>query len=172
MKHRGILGVLLRIYKNMSVCESRALCVLFFLVPYFALSLFRRLFTNPSVIFACMTCTLSSMGIAVSVYIVLYIMSKDKGSHTMREVSGPIKEGAEGYFKGQYSSIFRYTLVIGVCICLVYLLKGSDTTAGTSQGLSKNAVAMLTGLSFVVGASLSALTGYMGIWVSVRANVR
>ena len=171
MKHRGIFGALLRMYKSTTTFGSRLLFLLFLLVPYFAFSLFRMLFINSSVIFVCMTSTLSIMGLMIGVYIMLYIMSKDKGSHTMREVSGPIKEGSEGYFKGQYNSIFWYAVVVGVTICLIYLLK-ADTTTDLSQHISKNVVAILIGFSFIVGAILSALTGYLGIWVSVRANVR
>eukprot|EP01022_Parablepharisma_sp_SALTPOND_P015325 TRINITY_DN2154_c0_g1_i2.p1 TRINITY_DN2154_c0_g1~~TRINITY_DN2154_c0_g1_i2.p1 ORF type:complete len:846 (+),score=39.47 TRINITY_DN2154_c0_g1_i2:128-2539(+) len=169
MKHRGIIGALVKLYKEVTPLGARLIFILFLLSPYFALVIIRRIFTSPSVIFACMTFFLSLMGLAIGIYIVLYIISKDKGSHAMREVSGPIKEGSEGYFKGQYNSIIKYTIAVGVLICLVYLLKG-DTDM--SQGLSKNTIAILTGFSFVIGAILSAYTGYIGIWVSVRANIR
>jgi Na+/H+-translocating membrane pyrophosphatase len=171
MKHRGLIGALIRLYKGLTPCKCRLVIGLFCMLPFGALWLLRKVFTSPAVIFACMACVVSTMGLLVGLYILLYIMSKEKGSHSMREVSEPIKEGAEGYFQGQYNSIFKYTVFVGLAICIIYLLKG-ETSVEVTKSLSKNTVAVLTGCSFILGATLSAFTGYVGIWISVRANVR
>lgn len=56
---------------------------------------------------------------------------------------------------------------------LVYLQR--SPAAGSSQlhdYLGPTSMALITSISFLIGANCSALSGYAGIWVSVRANVR
>jgi K(+)-stimulated pyrophosphate-energized sodium pump len=78
----------------------------------------------------------------------------------MREVSDAIREGAEAFIKRQYSTIAMLAIVLAILIFGVYLFAG------------KFDIAWHTGVAFIVGAFCSALAGVIGMWISVRANLR
>lgn len=97
--------------------------------------------------------------IASSVLAILYglgtaknILSKNAGSARMQEISGAIAVGAKAYLNKQYRVIAPIALVI--FLLLWYF------------------IGFTTGIGFLVGAIASALAGYIGMNVSVRANVR
>jgi len=104
---------------------------------------------SAGVIFA-LICALLAIGYGV--ISIKWIMSKSQGSEEMRNISGAIQEGASAYFKRQYSAI----AVVGV-ILFVVLLIVLDT---------------LTAIGFAIGAIFSGLAGFIGMYVSVRANAR
>jgi Na+/H+-translocating membrane pyrophosphatase len=54
---------------------------------------------------------------------------------------------------------------------LLYYTRDSENEA-ISNVISNKAMALLTGFSFMFGAACSAFSGYAGMWVSVRTNIR
>lgn len=106
------------------------------------------------------TVTVSFVALLVAAYFALQVLRADQGTPRMREVSDAIREGAEAFIKRQYSTIAMLAIVLAILIFGVYFFAG------------KFDIAWHTGVAFIVGAFCSALAGVIGMWISVRANLR
>jgi len=80
----------------------------------------------------------------------------------MQEISGYIKEGAEAFLSRQYKTICWLAVVCAVLIYILYLLGGSE----------KELLGRKVAFSFLGGAAFSLLSGYIGMYVAIRTNVR
>ncbi len=100
-----------------------------------------------------------TISIACGVAAVLYgiwarssILSASAGNEAMQEIASAIQEGAQAYLNRQYRAI----AVVGVVVTAVLFAF----------------LGMWAALGFVIGASLSGAAGYIGMLISVKANVR
>ena len=86
-------------------------------------------------------------------YTINQILQAPDGSDRMKEIALAIQEGAQAYLNRQYITISIVGILIA--ILLFYLMENTFVSIG-----------------FIIGAFLSGLAGYIGMFVSVRANVR
>ena len=83
------------------------------------------------------------------------VLKEDTGNEEMQYISAAIQEGAMAYLNRQYKTIAVVAVIIAA---MIYALLGDDGA--------------VLAIGFIVGAVSSALAGYIGMNVSVRANVR
>ncbi|MSQ14399.1 MAG: sodium-translocating pyrophosphatase [Dehalococcoidia bacterium] len=89
------------------------------------------------------------------------VLSRDTGTAAMQDIAGMIFEGAMAFLKRQYQTIAILAVVTAVVISVI---------VGGFEGSSE--IGILTGIAFIVGASCSAISGYVGMYISVRSNLR
>jgi len=98
---------------------------------------------------------------------VRWIMRKGRGTHDMQVIADYIKEGSDSYLRTQYKAIATIAVMTAVGLIFIYMFRGS-----MSGQISTFSLAIVTALSFMIGAFCSALAGYTGVWTSVRCNLR
>jgi K(+)-stimulated pyrophosphate-energized sodium pump len=81
------------------------------------------------------------------------VLKADAGNSKMQEISSAIQEGAQAYLNRQYTTI----AIVGAVICVLLYLYFKDL--------------WIIG-GYLIGAILSGAAGYIGMIISVRANVR
>jgi len=113
------------------------------------------------------------MGISVLALVVAALLAKqvlaaDTGKPEMRKISDAIREGAEAFLKRQYRTIGVLSVVAAVLIFGFYFAN-RDVKNIAEMG---SGTALRITVSFIVGALCSAIAGYIGMFVSIRANIR
>ena len=108
--------------------------------------------------------------ILFALYLARDVLSRDKGTKAMQDVADTILEGAVAFIRRQYTTIALLALgaavIIGLVIGVVETAEVADTDVfGLQLGL-------MTGVAFLVGAACSMASGIIGMYISVKSNVR
>ncbi|CAB4302606.1 unnamed protein product [Prunus armeniaca] len=124
--------------------------------------------TSPIIVFVFSICIISFL---VSLYLARWVLAKDEGPPEMGQISDAIRDGAEGFFRTQYGTISKMAFLLAAVIFCIYLFR-STTPEQEASGIGRFTSAYITVAAFLLGALCSGAAGYVGMWVSVRANVR
>ncbi len=103
-----------------------------------------------TILFGVIACGLLS--VVYAIWATQSVLAADQGNERMREIAGYIREGAQAYLTRQYKTI----AIVGVIVFIAAWLLLSGAAA----------------IGFLIGAVLSGAAGFIGMHVSVRANVR
>jgi K(+)-stimulated pyrophosphate-energized sodium pump len=103
---------------------------------------------------------ISILGLVVAFFLSKYVMKQDAGTPEMQKISNAIKAGAEAFLRRMNKTIAVLSIVVAALLFAFYANeKGIDTAWKITLG-------------FLLGALSSALAGFVGMYVSIRSNIR
>jgi K(+)-stimulated pyrophosphate-energized sodium pump len=116
-----------------------------------------------------------------AVYLARDVLSRDPGTPAMQEIGGMIFEGAMAFLSRQYRTIAIFALLTAVLIGVLVGAVSEGVKEINNVGgeieygeviIGRWEEGLMTGIAFLVGALCSGLAGYIGMYISVRSNVR
>ena len=111
-----------------------------------------------------------ALAVLFALYLARDVLSKDPGPKAMTDVAATIYEGAVAFIRRQYITIAVLAIVGAVVIAAVIgVLEGKNVADTDIFGAE---LGIRTGIAFIVGAACSMACGIIGMFISVKANVR
>src|SRR5262245_28338028 len=111
---------------------------------------------------------ISLFSLAVAAFLARQVLSADTGKPEMREISNAIREGAEAFLARQYKTIgILAVLAAAIIFAFYYVNRDVKNIAEMGHGTAWKVM-----ISFITGALCSAVAGYIGMFVSIRTNIR
>ena len=109
------------------------------------------------------------LALLVGWYLMIKVLQQDEGTDKMKEIAGAIQVGAWAYLKRQFRTIGMILVPVGAVVFLTSVAidkpNGESALSFVSAGLYRT-------ISFVLGCVASGLTGYIGMTLATRGNVR
>jgi K(+)-stimulated pyrophosphate-energized sodium pump len=102
----------------------------------------------------------SLLSIGFAIWLMKDVLRRPVGTPKMQEISELIRVGANAFMKRQYTTIAVISIIFAIIIFFVYRYLGQASLGWT------------TTIGFLFGAACSTAAGIIGMWMSVRANVR
>src|SRR5690348_12335045 len=110
------------------------------------------------------------IAVLFALYLARDVLSRDAGTKEMQDVAGTIYEGAVAFIRRQYTTIGVLAVVGAVVIgAIITVFETKDVADTSTFGFS---LGWRTGLAFLVGAACSMASGIIGMFISVRSNLR
>jgi K(+)-stimulated pyrophosphate-energized sodium pump len=121
-----------------------------------------RSFENNSlwVIFA-----ISLLALVVALYFSREVLAAPEGTEKMREIARAIQVGSRAYLNRQFRTLGVFLAILMVALFFVLPAHSTPTHSELSIRLGRS-------IAFILGAGFSAITGFTGMWLAVRGNVR
>jgi K(+)-stimulated pyrophosphate-energized sodium pump len=110
------------------------------------------------------------LAIGVGFLLARSVLAEDPGTQTMQDIAKEIQVGAQAYLRRQFKTIIVILIPLVVIVFLTST-KTVDTNTGHTS-LSFAASGVFRALAFVAGGFLSGLTGFIGMTLATRGNVR
>ncbi len=104
------------------------------------------------------------VSVAVAVYLFIYVNKQDSGTPKMREIAGAIQEGAKAFLKREFLYLAVFVAIMATVLG-VFLPKPIWKTEQITENLT-------IASAYVFGSICSAVAGYFGMTVALKANVR
>ncbi len=112
----------------------------------------------------------SAVALLFAVWLAKWVLAKGRGTEAMQRISNAIQEGAEAFLSRQYKTITPLAIVVAAVLYIGYAFLRTPNANDPVQDPKVLALAMAG--SFILGALCSGIAGYMGMWVSIRTNIR
>ena len=118
------------------------------------------------------------LALAVGFYLVRGVIAADQGTPKMIEIASAIQEGAMAYLRRQFKTIAVILVPLAIVVFVTStevakpLLHDGERLTYGSGGLSYAQSGLFRTLAFIAGCLMSGLTGFIGMSLAVRGNVR
>jgi K(+)-stimulated pyrophosphate-energized sodium pump len=109
------------------------------------------------------------IGIVTGLVLMRGVLAADTGTTKMREIAKAIQEGAEAFLKRQFRTILIIVVPLAV---LIFFTATKVTRPDGTVALGFGEAGLYRVICFLFGAAFSGLTGFIGMSVAVRGNVR
>jgi K(+)-stimulated pyrophosphate-energized sodium pump len=111
----------------------------------------------------------SALGLIVAFALAKWVLAQDQGPESMQKISSAIREGAEAFMRRQNGTIVKIAVPLAAAIYILYAFVRQQNEHDPAP---RQALALWTTVSFVLGAACSLIAGYVGMWIAIRTNVR
>ncbi|HXK08507.1 MAG TPA: sodium/proton-translocating pyrophosphatase, partial [Vicinamibacteria bacterium] len=111
---------------------------------------------------------ISLLSLGVAWVLARQVLAADTGKPEMRRISDAIREGAEAFLSRQYRTIGMLSVVAAAAIFGFYFF---NRDVKNIEEMGEGTFWKVT-ISFLIGAACSAVAGFIGMFVSIRANIR
>ena len=111
----------------------------------------------------------SVLGLVVAGLLAKWVLAQDQGPGEMQRISAAIRAGAEAFLRRQNRTIVLIAVPLALLIWILYAFFRETTSYDPAD---KGTLALWTTISFALGALCSLIAGYIGMWISIRSNVR
>ncbi len=108
---------------------------------------------------------ISLVALLFAYYLVREVLAAPEGTEKMKEIARAIQEGAKAYLSRQFRTIGVFLLFL--MVILFFVLPVPENAAHSDL-----VIRLGRSIAFILGAGFSAVTGYAGMWLAVRGNVR
>ncbi|MGH9110572.1 MAG: sodium-translocating pyrophosphatase [Acidimicrobiales bacterium] len=125
--------------------------------------------TRGDKIWLVLTLVTGLVGIGTGLYFMRWVLAADTGTAKMREIAKAIQEGAEAFLKRQFRAILIIVVPLAV---LIFFTATKVTRPDGTIALSMAQAGIYRVICFLFGAAFSGLTGFIGMSIAVRGNVR
>ena len=109
------------------------------------------------------------LALAIGYLLMREVLAADKGTPKMQEIAAAIQEGALAYLRRQFKTIALITIPLGAIVfatsTAVPMPNGDEALSFVESGIFRTA-------AFLAGCFMSGLTGFIGMSLAVRGNVR
>ena len=112
------------------------------------------------------------LAIAVGFYLARLVMAADEGTPKMKEIALAIQEGALAYLKRQFKTIIMILVPLAVIVFVTSTAIVKGEGAGATEALSFMQAGIWRTVAFILGCAASGFTGYIGMTLATRGNVR
>ncbi|MGA1145541.1 MAG: sodium-translocating pyrophosphatase [Candidatus Nanopelagicales bacterium] len=114
--------------------------------------------TGNNVVLVVIVGVIALAALVVGGILVREVLAASEGTSRMKEIAGAVQEGASAYLNRQFKTLSIFAVVV---FFLLFLLPAETNSERIGRSIF-----------FLVGAVFSGITGYMGMWLAVRGNVR
>jgi K(+)-stimulated pyrophosphate-energized sodium pump len=114
------------------------------------------------------------LALVVGFFLMKGVLAQDEGTEKMKEIAKAIQEGAMAYLKRQFKTILVILVPLAVIVFLTSTKVKTDGLNGVPSHLALSYVksGVFRTAAFVLGCFMSGLTGFIGMSLAVRGNVR
>jgi K(+)-stimulated pyrophosphate-energized sodium pump len=108
---------------------------------------------------------ISILALLFAYYLVREVLAASEGTEKMKEIARAIQEGSRAYMSRQFRTVAVFMGILAIALFFLLPVPKDATHSALSIRLGRS-------LAFILGAAFSATTGFVGMWLAVRGNVR